>query len=100
MIRHIVMFRLPETFLNEDKKDVIQKVKSELEQLPEKIDEIVSYEVGINFVESPRAFDLILISSFESEEKLNIYRDHPEHQKVVSIIKELKLESAVVDYKI
>ncbi len=94
MIVHIVMFRLKE----EDKKVSQIKIKAVLEELPKKIEELISMEVGINFDESERAFDLSLYATFKTKEDLKAYAIHPEHLKVVEFIKSVALESKVVDY--
>jgi len=91
---HIVMFK----FKEENKKRNIAKVQDKLEQLEQKIDGLKTMEVGINFNESERAMDLSLYSTFESEDDLKAYAVHPEHLKVVELIKEVTLESKVVDY--
>ena len=94
MIVHIVMFKLKE----EDKNASLVKIKAVLEQLPKKIDELISMEVGINFDESERAYDLSLYSTFKTKEDLKSYAVHPTHLKVVTFIKSVALESKVVDY--
>ena len=100
MVKHIVMLRMKDVFSSEEKKEKALLLKQELDLLPSKIDEIVFYEVGLNVVDSPSAYDLVLISHFETFEDLDAYRVHPDHKKVVALIKELAKESAVVDYKI
>jgi len=94
MIVHIVMFK----FKDENKALNIAKVKNKLEKLETTIDVLKSIEVGINFTESERAMDLSLYSTFESEADLKTYATHPEHLKVVELIREVTVESKVVDY--
>lgn len=94
MIIHIVMFK----FKNENKVLNIAKVKDRLENLEGKIDVLHSMEVGVNFNESDRAFDLSLYSTFDSEEDLKKYAIHEEHLSVVNLIKDVTTESKVVDY--
>ena len=96
MIIHIVMFK----FKDENREMNIIKVKDKLEALEEKIDVLRSMEVGINFNESDRAFDLSLYSTFESAEDLKKYAVHEEHLRVVNIIKDVTIESKVVDYSL
>jgi hypothetical protein len=94
MIVHIVMFK----FKEENKVLNIAKVQSKLERLEQKIKELHSMEVGVNFDESPRAFDLSLYATFQNLEDLNSYAVHEEHLKVVALIKSVTIESKVVDY--
>lgn len=96
MIVHIVMFK----FKDENKSANIEVVKEKLNGLLCKIDELKSIEVGVDFNQSERAFDLSLYSTFESKEDLKAYAIHEEHLKVVALIKEVTSESKVVDYEV
>jgi len=95
MFVHIVMFR----FRDENKDKNIEKVKSMLLALPEKIESLKSMEVGVDFLHSERSMDLVLTSTFDNRDGLESYRVHPAHQEVVSFIKEVTVESRVVDYE-
>ncbi len=94
MIVHIVMFQ----FKEENKAANIKNVVEQLEALEEKIDVLASMEVGVDFNGSERAFDLALYSTFATKEDLKTYATHPEHLKVVKLIKEVSTQSRVVDY--
>lgn len=94
MVVHIVMFK----FKDENKALNIAKVQNKLMNLEAKIPFLKSMEVGINFDESERAFDLSLYSTFEDRRDLKAYAVHEEHLKVVELIKEVTIESKVVDY--
>ena len=96
MIVHIVMFK----FKDEDKEKNLQKVKLELNALVGKINELKSIEVGIDFNQSERAFDMSLYSTFETKEDLKSYAVHPAHVEVVALIKKVSSEAKVVDYSI
>ena len=98
MIRHIVMFKLKKTGEDESLEEIRKEIKKRLEELPRKINVIRSMEVGINVVRSERAFDVALISSFNSLDDLETYRVHPEHQEVVKYIGSVKEQSAAVDF--
>ena len=95
MIVHIVMF----DFKKENKAENIAKTQVMLEALVEKIEPLVSMEVGIDFNGSERAMDLSLISTFETKEGLQEYAVHPAHLEVVAFIKEVTELSKVVDYE-
>ena len=94
MIVHIVMFK----FKDENKLLNIENVKKKLEELLVKIDVLQSIEVGVDFSDSERSFDLSLYSTFNSKEDLMSYAVHEEHLKVVELIKSVTVESKVVDY--
>ena len=94
MIVHIVMFK----FKDENKALNMAKVQQRLIKLESLITNLRSMEVGINFNDSDRSFDLSLYSTFETQEDLNAYAIHEEHKKVIEIIKSVIIESKVVDY--
>lgn len=85
-------------FRDENKSANIKEVTKRLNALVELIPSLKSMEVGVNFTLSDRAFDLSLYSTFETKEDLDAYAVHPEHLKVVELIKSVTLESKVVDY--
>jgi len=94
MIVHIVMFK----FKDENKERNLIEMKKKLEALLGLVPTLKSMEVGIDFSKSPRAFDLSLYSIFDDEASLNAYAIHEEHLKVVEFVKEVTIESKVVDY--
>jgi len=94
MIVHIVIFK----FKDENKESNLVKVQKRLNSLVELIPTLKSMEVGIDFSHSDRAFDLSLYSTFDSKDNLKAYAIHPEHLKVVELIKSVTIESKVVDY--
>ena len=96
MIVHIVMFK----FKHENKDENLLVVKGKLEELVSKIPTLNSMEVGINFAQEDRAFDISLYSTFSTKDDLRAYAIHPEHLKVVELIKSVAKESKVVDYEI
>ena len=100
MIKHVVMIKLKDYPAAMERKMKLDNIKAELEALPSKISEIKFYEIGINVAVSPVAYDIVLISEFENMKDLNIYREHPEHKRVLDIIAEAKDSSVVVDYVI
>ena len=96
MIVHIVMFK----FNEEKKQENLLVVKNALEELVSKIPMLQSIEVGIDFNQSERAFDLSLYSTFNTKDDLSAYAVHPAHLEVVKLIKGVTNESKVVDYTI
>ena len=95
MIKHIVMWKVKE----ENKQENIKKMIAQLENLKDKIQEIISIEAGMNFNSGDAAFDIVLYSEFENEETLAKYQSHPAHQEVATFIKSVTENRAVVDYK-
>lgn len=97
MVNHIVLFKLKE-YPAEEKAAIIAELKEMLEDLQRKITEVKYIEVGANYELNTKSFDLALVSHFESIEDLDVYREHPAHQKVVERIKETTVDRAAVDY--
>lgn len=95
MIVHIVFIKLKD----ENKTKNALSIKEALEALVDKVESLVSMEVGINFSQEARAFDLSLYSTFDTVDGLETYATHPEHLKVVEFIKSCATETKVVDYK-
>lgn len=93
MIKHIVFFKLPQGF---EQKDLLVE---KLNGLKDQIDFIRGLEVGINFMDSERAFDLSLTVVLDSKETLSTYATHPNHLPVVDFIKSNGIETKVVDYE-
>jgi hypothetical protein len=98
MIKHIVMFKLKESAEDRDKAANIMALKAKLEALTAQIGEIKLFEVGINSLEASVAYDLVLVSEFESKEALYSYQKHPEHLKVAEFVGKVALSRIVVDY--
>lgn len=93
MINHIVMFRFG------DDKEQAKIVKQKLETLPSVISEIKHYEIGINMIESDRAYDMVLISKFDSMDDLENYATHPAHEEVLQYIRSVASSIVAVDYE-
>jgi coproporphyrinogen III oxidase-like Fe-S oxidoreductase len=96
MIKHIVLFK----FKEENKTEFMKQAKQELESLVDKIEELKAMEVGISYLEDDSMPDLSLTSTFENKEGLKVYATHPEHLKVVDLIKPMTIGRWVVDYEI
>jgi len=94
MVKHIVFFQL------KDNSQVhSQEVKDRLLTMKENIKVLKNIEVGINFADEERAYDLALLTDFESQEDLTIYANHPYHQDIITYMKSIAISSKVVDYK-
>ncbi len=98
MIKHIVMFKFKRFAESNDKLGNTHLLKSYLEALPAKINEIKFFQVGVNFSEATVAYDLVLISEFFSKEALSSYQQHPEHVKLADFVGKVCESRVVVDY--
>ncbi len=94
MITHIVLFKL-----KEPNRQTAEAVRDRLLALPALIPEIRHFEVGINIVESARAYDVALYSHFDSLETLRAYQDHPRHREVAAFIQSVTSGAVAADYE-
>lgn len=100
MIKHIVLIRLQNTDHPEIKEKNADKLKTLLESLVSSIPEIKHLEVGKNISGRSAAYDLALVTEFDNTVDLDIYRNHPDHVKVLEFLKEVTEKTAVVDYEL
>ncbi|HIP03403.1 MAG TPA: Dabb family protein [Campylobacterales bacterium] len=94
MVKHIVFFKLTD---NSDKNKEL--VKKKLLSLQGEVEVLQNIEVGLNFADEDRAYDIALLTDFNDEEDLKTYAVHPYHLEVVAYIKKVALSSKVVDFK-
>ena len=92
MITHVVSFKLA------DPRDR-EVLTGMLEALPAQIDEIRSLVVGANVVDSPRAHDVVLISTFDDLDALRRYQAHPAHQPVLEFVEQRTKARVAVDFE-
>ncbi|MFW5656562.1 MAG: Dabb family protein [Bacteroidota bacterium] len=100
MIRHLVMWRLEEARSDLEKQEMIEKISGSLMALKQKIEVIRELDVKTNAPEAPvNNYDVVLDTTFDSIGDLELYQNHPEHLKVVDIVKPLVSERAAIDYE-
>ena len=99
MIKHVVMWKLKDFAEDADKDRNAKRMKIELEVLKNTIPQIFHLEVGINFLESEAAYDVVLFSVFKNEKDLEIYQNHSDHRAVAKFIGKVQESRVVVDYK-
>ena len=81
MVKHVILWNLKDEITGEEKIKVKQGIKEGLEGLKGKIPGLVDIKVNTEGLASSNA-DLMLDSTFESEEALKGYSTHPEHVAV------------------
>ncbi len=99
MIRHVVLFKFKKFENDKDKQVKEQEIKDALMALKDKIEVLRSIEVGIN-TNSKETYNLALITTFDNYDHLREYASHPEHLKVVELIKPVKEDRSCVDFEI
>ena len=81
MVKHIILWNLKDEFSVEEKENIKAGIKEGLEGLAGRIEGLVEIKVNTNGLPSSTA-DLMLDSTFESEDALKFYASHPLHQEV------------------
>lgn len=95
MIKHVVFVK----FKPEVSKDVRRLILEQLRALPPKIDVIKSYEVGENVLKSDRAWDAVIIGTYDDLDALDIYINHDAHMAVVAQMSTVAGAIASVDFE-
>lgn len=94
MLTHIVFFKL-----HDRSRENAEKFRDALESMRGRIPEIREMEIGINVVESARAYDVALVQRFDSLPAMEVYQTHPVHQTVLPYLREASSGTAAVDYE-
>lgn len=94
MLNHVVLLK----FKAGVEESQISKLEELMEDLPNTITEILVYEFGRNTIPSERAYDFALVSLFANPESLERYRQHPDHLKVLDLIKDISENIATADF--
>ncbi len=98
MIRHIVAWDFEEGFSESENIANAQKVKEELENLKNLIDEIVEIKVYIHAT-STSSRKVMLDSVFNSKEDLEKYQVHPEHKRVGKFVGSVMKDRVCLDFE-
>jgi hypothetical protein len=94
MLYHLVMMK----FKSSTTEDTKIQLKASLNRLQGFIPEIKAFHCGIDIVRSERSYDFGLSSAFEDMDAMKRYQVHPEHQKVLSVIREICETIVAVDF--
>ncbi len=96
MIKHIVCFKL-----KNDSIELRNKTKEILLSMRGKVPMLVDMNVGIDFLGSPRSYDIILETYFNSKEDLDKYQNNPYHCEIVKTHMHANTTSSIaVDYEL
>lgn len=95
MLRHIVFFKL-----KDKSRENVETTLSLLRGMEGRIEGLVSLEVGANFLEADRNFDIALVCVFESKEAFEAYQTHPVHMPVRAHMHKVRSDSVACDYYI
>ena len=94
MFIHIVCWK----YKNETDAETRDDHRAKLAGLPGIISDIVSFHVGADILNLDRSFDTGLTSVFPDRAAFDRYTDHPEHQKVAAMGREIAEKVVSVDF--
>jgi len=94
-IVHMVLWKYREDVDTAAREEHIAKLRA----LPSIISDIIEFEVGSDVLHLDRSFDTGLFSRFRDMASLDAYTDHPEHQKVAALGREISEKVTSVDFE-
>ncbi len=100
MVKHIILWQLKECYNGEEKQHIMENIKDGLEGLQGRIPGLLDIKVQITSLPSSNA-DLMLDSSFESQEALKGYAVHPAHVKVADeLVRPYTASRSCLDFEV
>lgn len=78
MVKHVIIWCIKDEFSADEKAKIKKEIKESIEALNGKIPGLIDIKVNVSPLPSSNA-ELILDSSFDSEEALKVYATHPLH---------------------
>jgi hypothetical protein len=94
MLTHVVFMQ----FKPDVDAKTIDALEKQLDQLPNRIIEIQTYEFGRDVLRTERSYDFALVANFANAEALKRYQQHPDHLAVVEQIKAMVQDIRTVDF--
>lgn len=99
MVKHIILWKLKESFTEEEKSAARAEAKRRLEALNGKIDGLIELQVNIDRLPSSNA-DMMLDSAFDSEEALAGYQTNPLHVEAATYVRSVVEARLCLDYQL
>ena len=94
MLTHIVCWKYNKETTVEQRADHISRLRA----LPDVIANIVSFNVGSDILHLERSFDTGLVAVYPDREALDVYNEHPAHQEVAAVGKQIAKQVVSVDF--
>jgi hypothetical protein len=94
MLIHIVCWK----YKSEITEEMREQHRSRLRNLPNVIPDILNFNVGADILHLERSFDTGLVVTYPNREALDFYTDHPEHQQVAALGKQIAQQVVSVDF--
>lgn len=93
MLTHIVLFKLKDRSAAN-----VTRAAEVLRAMQGTVPNLRALEVGVNVVASDRAYDIALLTRFDSLAAMEEYQIHPNHVKVAEYMRGVMDSSVSVDY--
>ena len=95
MLTHIVCWKYHPETTEEQRADHIAMLRA----LPGVIPNIISFSVGRDILHLDRSFDTGLVAVYPDRAALDFYTDHPQHQEVAALGKQIAEKVVSVDFE-
>jgi len=95
MINHVVLAKFKPGVNDAD----IEELERMLDDLPNKIIEIHTYEFGRDLIHAAKSYDFAIVALFANLEALDRYQSHPRHLPVGKKIHEICERVITVDFE-
>jgi Stress responsive A/B Barrel Domain len=94
MLTHIVCWKYKPEVTEAQREDHRAKLRALVGVIPE----IISFECGADTLHLPRSYDTGLTSTFADHAALDTYSNHPDHQAVAALGREISEHIVSVDF--
>ena len=94
MLTHIVCWKYKDETPDSDR----EQHRTRLRNLKDIIPEVIDLKVGADMLHLARSYDTGLVATFDDADALNAYNDHPTHQEVAAMGKEIAAHGVSVDF--
>lgn len=98
MVRHIVLFQFTDLVTEENRKEILGKLKDSVANMNGKIPGLLHAELGEN--QADGCYDIIFYSELKKIEDISAYRTHPLHIAHQDMAKDWVQNRVVIDYQV
>lgn len=94
MLVHIVCWKYKDEVSEVEREAHREKLRALVGVIPD----IVEFDVGADILDLDRSFDTGLVAKFHGRVELDAYTDHPEHQAVAALGRQIAERVVSVDF--
>ena len=95
MVIHIAIFK----FNPQHTKEQIDQAMKEVQDLKNKIPQIIEIFAGNNVSKYSQGFTHAIVVKFKSKEDLEAYRAHPDHKPIAEKLDQMEADSIGIDFE-